>query len=37
MHLKHIIIQVDLFGYRCRKNKEAETSYEKTVAKENKK
>jgi hypothetical protein len=34
---KPIIIQVDLIGYRCGENKEAETSNEKTVAKENKK
>ena len=37
MQLKRFIIKVDLFGYRRRKNKEAETSNEKTVAKENKK
>ena len=36
MYSKPIMIQVDLFGYRCRKNKEAEASNEKTVVKEDK-
>jgi hypothetical protein len=31
------MFQVDLFGHRCRKNKEAKTSDKKTIAKENKK